>query len=58
MATQRYRLIAEFVLRDRSQYEEYRRHLHELFRSLDSNMFLGDYLSIEKVEEGEEPKGK
>lgn len=54
---QRYKLVAEFALRDRGDYEHYRRHLHDFFVSLDQDPgFQSDYLSIEKVIEAD-PNG-
>lgn len=50
--SQRYKLTAEFVLKDRGDYLTYRKLFETFFRGLDSpNDFQSDYLSIEKVED-------
>lgn len=53
---QRYTLTAEFVLRERRDYEFYRKKFEDYFKSLDSPAFQSDYLAIEKTHNaGEEP---
>ena len=48
---QRYKLTAEFILKDRGDYESYRDSLLGLLHSLDSHRYKLDYASLEKVED-------
>lgn len=54
---QRYKLVAEFVLRDRGDYAMYRQIFEDFFGELaEHSGFQSDYLSIEKVTEAD-PNG-
>jgi len=53
---QRCRLTHEFVLKNRGDYELFRRTFQQFFKMLEKNSmdYQGDYLVIEKVEEKKE----